>query len=66
MKKLSAWIARDMDGRLYMNFSEPRKNNLSIKGWRGHDAIDITNTELDKQLGDLQFEDLPLEITIKY
>lgn len=42
MKEVSAWVARDVDGRLYMNFSEPRKNTLSVKGWVGHDYIDVT------------------------
>lgn len=65
MKEISAWVARDKDGRLYMNFSEPRKNTLSIKGWVGHDYIDVTNTELDKQLKHLLSEDAPLKIIIK-
>jgi len=65
MKEVSAWLARDKDGRLYMNFSEPRKNTLSVKGWVGHDYIDVTNTELDRQLEDLLSEDPPLKISIK-
>ena len=65
MKEISAWVARDKDGRLYMNFSEPRKNTLSIIGWVGHDYIDVTNTELDKQLEHLRSEDAPLKIIIK-
>lgn len=65
MKEISAWVARDKDGRLYMNFSEPRKNTLSIIGWVGHDYIEITNTELDKQLKHLRSEDAPLKIVIK-
>ena len=64
--ELSAWVARDSDGRLYMNFSEPRKNTLSIPGWRGHDAIDVTDTKLDKQLEHLRFEDAPIEVVIKF
>lgn len=66
MEELSAWIARDIDGRIYMNFSEPKKNNLSIKGWRGHDYIDITGTALDKKLKDLQFEDPPFKVVMKF
>lgn len=65
MKEVSAWVARDVDGRLYMNFSEPRKNTLSVKGWVGHDYIDVTNTELDKRLEHLQYEDAPIQIIIK-
>lgn len=65
MKKLLAWVARDIDGRLYMNFAMPKKNSLSIKGWKGHDYIDISNTALDKQLEDLRYEDPPLKIIIK-
>ena len=63
--ELSAWVARDKDGRLYMNFSEPRKNTLSIKGWVGHDYIEVTNTELDKRLEHLRSEDAPVQIVIK-
>lgn len=66
MKELSAWVARDVDGRLYMNFSKPRKNTLSVKGWVGHDYIDVTNTYLDKQLEDLRFEDPPLKIVLRF
>lgn len=65
MKELSAWVARDVDGRLYMNFTEPRKNTLSVKGWVGHDYIDVTGTELDKRLEHLHFEDAPVQIVIK-
>ena len=65
MKEISAWVARDKDGRLYMNFSEPRKNTLSIIGWVGHDYIDVTGTELDKRLEHLHSEDAPLKIVIK-
>lgn len=66
MKELSAWIARDIDGRLYMNFSEPRKNTLSVKGWVGHDYIDVTGTELDKRLENLRSEDAPLKIIMQF
>lgn len=63
---LNAWVARDVDGRLYMNFSKSRKNTLSVKGWVGHDYIDMTGTELDRQLEHLRAEDAPLEVVMKY
>lgn len=63
---LNAWVARDIDGRLYMNFSEPRKNTLSVKGWVGHDYIDVTGTELDRQLEHLRSEDAPVKVIISF
>lgn len=64
MAKLTIWIARDGDGRLFIHFEQPRMMNLSLKSWTSHSYSDVTGTPLDDAYADLTVENGPVKRTI--
>lgn len=61
MKKLTVWIARDADGRLFLHFAEPFRCDMSTKSWKSSSYSDVTGTAIDEALSGLLFEHGPMK-----
>jgi len=62
---MNIWIARDIDGRLFMYFAEPVFDGHHWKTDRYSSMIDISNTELDETYKALGYKDKPLKMKLR-
>lgn len=62
---IPVWIARDSDGSLWITFSEPKKQNMSLASWWSSNGTDVSGTSLDREFETLKFGDGPVCMHIK-
>ena len=64
MKK-TCWIARDIDGDLYLHFEKPVEDYVTPKFWISNDYVNISKTSLDMLFNYITPGDVPIEILIQ-
>lgn len=62
---MNVWIARDIDGRLFMYFVEPVFSGTYWKADKYSSMVDISNTELDETYKSLSCKDGPLKLKLR-
>ena len=62
---MNIWIARDIDGRLFMYFVEPVFGGAHWKTDKYSSMVDISNTELDETYKTLGYKDKPLKLKLR-
>ena len=45
---LKCWLARDLDGDIYLHFSEPKEDYVSPKFWVSRKSVNVSKTAIDE------------------
>lgn len=64
MKK-TCWIARDIDGDIYIHFEKPSEDYVTPKFWRSSDYVNVSKTSLDKIHSNITPGSEPVEFIIQ-
>lgn len=61
---VNCWLARDLDGDLYLHFSEPKEDYVSKKFWISHNSVNVSKTKLDENFSFIAPGSYPILLNI--
>lgn len=65
---MDVWFTRDIDGTLYMHFSEPVMSRVGGYHWQSlpfKNMMNIDGTPIDEELANLKPSDKPIKAKLK-